>query len=114
MTRQSHISKRNPYSDLNASQIEYTANKRDYSPIITTSKYDLRKIYDPHNKSAMDMKHDNISLNDVRNQNHISGQIQLKGYSSSMTNKKSRSVDNFRAHKRKTSALAMMEKQTKT
>jgi len=29
------------------SQIEYTNTKRDYSPIITTSKYDLRRIYDP-------------------------------------------------------------------
>ena len=37
----------NPYSDLNVSQIEYTATKRDYSPIITTSKHDLRRIYDP-------------------------------------------------------------------
>jgi hypothetical protein len=72
MTRQSQLSKKNPYSDLNASQIEYTANKRDYSPIITTSKYDLRKIYDPYNKSAMDMKTENISLNNInlgRNQN---------------------------------------------
>lgn len=29
------------------SQIEYTNTKRDYSPIITTSKHDLRRIYDP-------------------------------------------------------------------
>ena len=33
---------------MNASQIEYTQGKRDYSPIITTSKYDLKKIYDGH------------------------------------------------------------------
>lgn len=31
--------------NLSLSQIEY--GKRDYSPIITTSKHDLRKIYDP-------------------------------------------------------------------
>lgn len=37
----------NPYSQLDMSQIEYTNTKRDYSPIITTSKYDLRRIYDP-------------------------------------------------------------------
>jgi hypothetical protein len=34
--------------NLSLSQIEFTAkNKRDYSPIITTSKYDLKQIYDP-------------------------------------------------------------------
>jgi hypothetical protein len=37
---------------LNASQIEYTQTKRDYSPIITTSKYDLRRIYDPQFKNT--------------------------------------------------------------
>ena len=37
----------NPYNNLDISQIEYTQNKRDYSPIITTSKYSLKKIYEP-------------------------------------------------------------------
>lgn len=37
----------NPYSNLDISQIEYTQDKRDYSPIITTSKYSLKKIYEP-------------------------------------------------------------------
>lgn len=34
--------------NLSLSQIEY--GKRDYSPIITTSKHALRKIYDPKRK----------------------------------------------------------------
>ena len=29
------------------SQIETNSKKRDYSPIITTSKHDLKAIYDP-------------------------------------------------------------------
>ena len=28
-------------------QIEKVNKKRDYSPIVTTSKHDLKKIYDP-------------------------------------------------------------------
>ena len=37
-----------PDKNLSLSQIEFTAkHKRDYSPIITTSKYDLQQIYDP-------------------------------------------------------------------
>lgn len=34
--------------NLSMSQIEHARHcKRDYSPIITTSKYDLKHIYDP-------------------------------------------------------------------
>ena len=66
ITRGSAMSKRNPYSDLNTSQIEFTNNKRDYSPIITTSKYDLRRIYDPYSKTVMDRKsNDNISIQNL-------------------------------------------------
>lgn len=42
----------NPIEDvdknLNLSQIEYSCiNKREYSPIVTTSKHNLKQIYDP-------------------------------------------------------------------
>jgi hypothetical protein len=37
---------------LNVSQVELTQDNQDYSPIITTSKYELRKIYDPHSRNG--------------------------------------------------------------
>ena len=40
------LTSHNPYTDVNVSQIEYTQDKRDYSPIITTSKHELKKLYD--------------------------------------------------------------------
>lgn len=33
--------------NLNKSQIELSRGKRDYSPILTTSKYDIKSLYDP-------------------------------------------------------------------
>ena len=41
-----------PEDDLNRSQIEFSRDKRDYSPILTTSKYDIKSIYDPMGKYA--------------------------------------------------------------
>ena len=35
--------------NLNKSQIELSRGKRDYSPILTTSKYDIKSLYDPFN-----------------------------------------------------------------
>lgn len=58
--------------NLSLSQIEYTTkHKRDYSPIITTSKYDLHQIYDPlannHKRekwySSVNNSNDNYSKN---------------------------------------------------
>ena len=46
------LTSNNPYTDVNISQIEYTQDKRDYSPIITTSKHELKKLYDPHGRSG--------------------------------------------------------------
>lgn len=66
--------------NLSLSQIEFTAkHKRDYSPIITTSKYDLQQIYDPlgNNKkrenrySSVNNSHDNYSKNKIiKNHNY--------------------------------------------
>ena len=41
-----------PADNLNRSQIEQSRDKRDYSPILTTSKYDIKSIYDPLGKYA--------------------------------------------------------------
>ena len=35
--------------NLNKSQVELSRGKRDYSPILTTSKYDIKSLYDPFN-----------------------------------------------------------------
>lgn len=49
---------------MKASQIELTTSKKDYSPVVTTAKYDLRRIYndpisvsDPNN-SALVSQHE--------------------------------------------------------
>ena len=68
-------SRENPYSELNMSQIEFTQRKRDYSPIITTSKHALKKIYGSKPSGL---------------ESHM-----VKSHSA-LTHKKSRSVENFR------------------
>lgn len=53
--------------NLSLSQIEY--GKRDYSPIITTSKHALRKIYDPKRKHV----HSASVQTHQRRQNYVGG-----------------------------------------